>query len=98
MINQWNESGVNTGFEWYCPAVRGKAWSNVYISLGLEIDWLLKEYHPANSSSASATSNPGTRDIRIDVDPQFPAVLPGAEETIWGNYLCLGLLMFVVEF
>ena len=85
-INQWNESGVNTGFEWYCPAVRGKAWSNVYISLGLEIDWLLKEYHPANSSSASATSNPGTRDIRIDVDPQFPAVLPGAEETIWGNY------------
>jgi hypothetical protein len=85
-INQWNESGVNTGFEWYCPAVRGKAWSNTYISLGLEIDRLLKEYHPANSSSVSSTSNPGTRDIRIDVDPQFPAVLPGAQEKIWGNY------------
>ena len=85
-INQWNESGVNTGFEWYCPAVRGKAWSNTYISLGLEIDWLLKEYNPANSSSVIAGSNPGTRDIRIDVDPQFPAALPGAHEIIWGNY------------
>jgi len=85
-INQWNESGVNTGFEWYCPAVRGKAWSNTYIPIGLEIDRLLKEYHPANSSSVSSTSNPGTRDIRIDVDPQFPAVLPGAQERIWGNY------------
>ena len=85
-INQWNESAVKTGFEWYCPAVRGKAWSNVYISLGLEIDWMLKEYLPANSSGVTAASNPGARQIKIDVEPQFPAALPNAQETVWGNY------------
>ncbi|MCS5536986.1 MAG: hypothetical protein NZ770_02675, partial [Candidatus Poseidoniaceae archaeon] len=85
-INQWNESAVKTGFEWYCPAVRGKAWSNVYISLGLEIDWMLKEYLPANSSGVTAASNPGARQIKIDVEPQFPATLPNAQETVWGNY------------
>lgn len=85
-VNQWNASGVNTGFKWYCPAVRGNAWTNTYISLGLEIDWILKEYRPANSSGVVATSDPGSRDIRIDVEPQFPAVLPQAQEKVWGNY------------
>jgi hypothetical protein len=85
-VNEWNDSGVNTGFSWYCPAARGKAWYNFQDPLGLEIDWKLKQYLPANSNGVSATSNPGNRHTYIDVNPQFPAVLPDADEKIWGNY------------
>ena len=43
---------------------------------GFTIDWLLKRYEPAGSSGVNPTSNPGTRDIEIDIGLQSIATLP----------------------
>ena len=37
-LMQYNTTGVNTGYEWYCPAVRNYAWLKVINSAGFEID------------------------------------------------------------
>jgi len=85
-IMEWNETGVNAGFEWFCPAARNYAWNRVDNPAGFQIDWLLKEYHPLDSSNVIATSNPGTRDVEIIVEPQYLAILPNAEESINATY------------
>ena len=85
-IMEWNETGVNVGFEWFCPAARNYAWNRIDNSAGFQIDWLLKEYHPIDSSNVIATSNPGNRDVEIIVEPQYLAVLPNAEESINATY------------
>ena len=85
-INEWNATGVTQGFNWYCPDVRYNSWMRVSNSAGFTIDWLLKEYEPAGSSGVSASGNPGTRDIEIDVGLQNVATLPNAEQTISIDY------------
>ena len=74
-VNEWNVSGVSQGFNWYCPDVRYNSWMRVSNAAGFTIDWLLKQYEPAGSSGVNANSNPGTRDVVIDITPQAVATL-----------------------
>ena len=85
-VNEWNVSGVSQGFNWYCPDVRYNSWMRVSNAAGFTIDWLLKQYEPAGSSGVNANSNPGTRDVVIDITPQAVATLPNAEQTIFIDY------------
>lgn len=85
-INEWNETGVSQGYNWYCPAVRYNAWMRVSNSAGFTIDWLLKSYSPTDSYGVSDTSTPGTRNIAVDVDLQFLATLPNSEQTVTATY------------
>ena len=80
-VNNWNNTGVSGGFDWYCDAVRNYAWYQVDNPAGFTIDWKLKRYEPVNSSGVSASSSPGTRDTTIDVTPEFIAFfLNGTQE------------------
>ena len=54
-------SGDVTGFRWYCPSAKGEAWWHQEIELGLQIDFKLLTYTPAN------------RDPTITVETAFPA-------------------------
>ena len=85
-VNEWNVTGVSQGFNWYCPDVRYNSWMRISNAAGFTIDWLLKEYQPAGSSGVSASSNPGTRDIEIDIGLQAVATLPNAEQTVSIDY------------
>jgi len=84
---EWNETGVNAGFQWYCPAVRGPAWIRIANSAGFTIDWLLKEYSPADSWGVQDSSNPGARNVEIEVNTQSIATLPEAVQDISISYL-----------
>ena len=85
-INEWNQTGVSQGFNWYCPDVRYNSWMRVSNAAGFTIDWLLKRYEPAASSGVNPTSNPGTRDIDINIGLPSIATLPNAEQTISIDY------------
>ena len=85
-INEWNATGVSQGFNWYCPAVRYNSWMRVSNAAGFTIDWLLKSYEPAQSSGFNSGSDPGTRDLEIEIGLQSIATLPNAEQTISINY------------
>ncbi|MEK9730383.1 MAG: CARDB domain-containing protein [Candidatus Poseidoniales archaeon] len=86
-IMEWNGTGVNTGFNWYCPNVRGPAWNRVSNTAGFTIDWFLKTYSPADSTGVSATSDPGTRNKVINVQMTYPRVLPEIETSFSAQYL-----------
>ncbi|MAU74416.1 MAG: hypothetical protein CBC92_006290 [Euryarchaeota archaeon TMED132] len=85
-INEWNATGVSQGFNWYCPAVRYNSWMRVSNAAGFTIDWLLKSYQPAQSSGDVAGSNPGTRDLEIEIGLQGIATLPDVEQAITIDY------------
>jgi hypothetical protein len=85
-INEWNETGISLGFNWYCPAVRFNSWIRVSNAAGFTIDWLLKSYSPADSWGFQATSSPGERNVVVDVDLQFLATLPNSEQTVSVTY------------
>jgi len=85
-INEWNETGVGLGYNWYCPAVRYNSWMQLTNPAGFTIDWLLKSYTPSDSWGVQATSNPGARNVVIDVDLQFLATLPNSEQTVSVTY------------
>ena len=83
-VESTNNTGTPTGFEWYCPAVRSYAWSRIVNSAGFQIDWLLKTYNPAQSVGYTETSSPGYRNTVIEVEPEFVATLPDANESVYG--------------
>ena len=85
-INEWNETGVSQGYNWYCPAVRYNSWMRVSNAAGFTIDWLLKSYSPADSYGIATGSSPGTRNIEVDVDLQFLATLPDSEQMVTATY------------
>ena len=85
-INEWNETGVSSGYNWFCPAVRYNSWMRVSNAAGFTIDWLLKSYSPSDSWGVQATSNPGARNVVVDVDLQFLATLPNSEQTVSVTY------------
>jgi len=85
-INEWNETGVSSGYNWYCSAVRFNSWIQISHSAGFTLDWLLKSYTPADSWGVQATSNPGARNVVVDVDLQFLATLPNSEQTVTVTY------------
>ncbi|MDA8690537.1 hypothetical protein N9M86_05605, partial [Euryarchaeota archaeon] len=85
-INEWNETGVSQGYNWYCPAVRYNSWMRVSNAAGFTIDWLLKTYNPADSYGFTETSTPGTRNVAVDIDLQFLATLPDSEQILTATY------------
>ena len=85
-INEWNVTGVSQGFNWYCPDVRFNSWMRISNAAGFTIDWLLKSYEPADSNGVNANSNPGNRDIEIDIGLQGIATLPNVEQAITIDY------------
>ena len=85
-INEWNVSGVNQGFNWYCPDVRFNSWMRVSNAAGFTIDWLLKSYEPADSQGVSSGSNPGVRDYEIEVEPESIAVCPNCLQNVSIDY------------
>lgn len=86
-VNAWDESGDPDGFRWYCPEARSYAWNSfLESSLGMQIDWLLKEYSPVDSQGSNIASSPGIRKTVIDVNTQFDRVRPNADLAVWGNY------------
>lgn len=85
-INEWNVTGVSQGFNWYCPDVRYNSWMRISNAAGFTIDWLLKSYEPAGSSGVNPNSNPGNRDLEIDIGLQGIATLPNVEQTIFIDY------------
>ena len=86
-INRWNTTGTPTGFEWYCPAVRGPAWIRVQQSAGFQIDWTLKSYEPAASYGVSSTSDPGERCTELVLSTPYPAYLPSSTVDLTVEYV-----------
>ena len=85
-ISAW-DNGTADGYKWYCEAVRSYAWNSLSSpSLGLQIDWKLKEYDPIDSVGTNIGSSPGIRDTVIDVNPQFDRIRPDADLAVWANY------------
>ncbi len=66
-------SGDITGFRWYCPTAKGEAWWHQEIELGLQIDFKLLTYTPAN------------RDPTINVETAFPAWPLNTNMGAWVN-------------
>ena len=89
-IAEWNETGVNAGFNWYCPAVRGSVWNRITNPAGFTIDWLLKTYNPADSNNVNAGSSPGGRNTQIEVYTAYSATLPDSMEQISITYTVAG--------
>ena len=89
-IAEWNATGVNLGFNWYCPAVRGSAWNRIVNPAGFTIDWILKTYNPADSNSVDPASSPGGRNTQIHVSTATTATLPDAIEQVSIEYSVAG--------
>ena len=89
-IAEWNATGVNAGFNWYCPAVRGSVWNRIINPAGFSIDWILKTYNPTDSNSVVASSSPGGRNTQINVQTTTTATLPDAIEQISIDYSVAG--------
>ena len=49
-VNNWNNTGVSGGYDWYCDAVRNYAWYQIDNPAGFTIDWKLKTYEPVDSA------------------------------------------------
>ncbi|MBA88529.1 MAG: hypothetical protein CMB16_04605 [Euryarchaeota archaeon] len=90
-VNNWNNTGVSGGFDWYCAAVRNYAWYQIDNPAGFTIDWKLKRYEPVDSSGVVATSSPGIRNVAIGVTPEFVAILPNATEEVTGYFTVNGV-------
>ena len=89
-IAEWNATGVNLGFNWYCPAVRGSVWNRIVNPAGFTIDWILKTYSPADSNSVVPASSPGGRNTQITVSTATTATLPDAIEQVSIGYSVAG--------
>lgn len=89
-IAEWNATGVNSGFNWYCPAVRGSVWNKIINPAGFSIDWILKTYNPSDSNNVVASSSPGGRNTQINVQTTTTATLPNAVEQLSIDYTVAG--------
>ncbi len=85
-VNEWNATGVSSGFNWYCPAARFNSWIRISNAAGFTIDWLLKDYEPVDSFGVDKRKNPGARNVVIDVETQFIATLPDTMSKIYATY------------
>ena len=85
-VNEWNATGVSSGFNWYCPAARFNSWIRISNAAGFTIDWLLKDYEPVDSFGVNKRTNPGDRNVDIEVSTQFVATLPDSMSEIYATY------------
>ncbi|MDB2367780.1 hypothetical protein N9V76_05020, partial [Candidatus Poseidoniales archaeon] len=85
-VNEWNATGVSSGFNWYCPDVRFNSWIRISNAAGFTIDWLLKDYEPVDSFGVNKRTTPGDRNVDIEVTTQFVATLPDSMSEVYGFY------------
>ena len=85
-ISEWNATGVNLGFNWYCPEVRGSVWNRIINPAGFSIDWILKTYDPEDSNSVDVASSAGGRNTVLSIDTTTIATLPDAMEQLHIDY------------
>ena len=84
-MTSYDDNGTKTSFEWFCPEVRNYAWSNTEEDIGLVIDFRLKQYMPVASSGVVANTNPGYRDMNIDVELSSEITALNTPIEVWAN-------------
>ena len=80
-----NSDGVSTGYRWYCPEVSNYAWLHTEDDIGLTIDFRLKRFIPVGASGVDEYSNPGTRDLCLNVDLENPITALNSPMGVWVN-------------
>ncbi|MEC8670328.1 MAG: carboxypeptidase-like regulatory domain-containing protein, partial [Candidatus Thermoplasmatota archaeon] len=84
-LTSYDDNGTKTSFEWFCPEVRNYAWSNTEEDIGLVIDFRLKQYMPVASSGVVASTNPGYRNMNIDVELSSEITALNTPIEVWAN-------------
>ena len=84
-LTSYDDNGTKTSFEWFCPEVRNYAWSNTEEDIGLVIDFRLKQYMPVASSGVVANTNPGNRNMNIDVELSSEITALNTPIEVWAN-------------
>ena len=84
-LTSYDDNGTETSYEWFCPEVRNYAWSNTVEDIGLTIDFRLKQYMPVGSSGVVANTNPGYRDMNLDVELSSEITALNTPIEAWAN-------------
>ncbi len=84
-MTSYDDNGTKTSFEWFCPEVRNYAWSNTEEDIGLVIDFRLKQYMPVASSGVVANTNPGYRNMNLDVELSTEITALNTPIEVWAN-------------
>ena len=84
-LTSYDDNGTATSFEWFCPEVRNYAWSNTEEDIGLVIDFRLKQYMPVGSSGVVANTNPGYRNMNLDVELSSQITALNTPIEVWAN-------------
>ena len=84
-LTSYDDNGTETSFEWFCPEVRNYAWSFTEEDIGLVIDFRLKQYMPVGSSGVVANTNPGIRNMNLDVELSSEITALNTPIEVWAN-------------
>lgn len=84
-LKSYDDNGTETSYEWFCPEVRNYAWSHAEEDIGLVIDFRLKQYMPIASTGVVANTNPGYRNMNLDVELSTPITALNTPVEVWAN-------------
>lgn len=84
-LTSYDDNGTETSFEWFCPEIRNFAWSHTEEDIGLVIDFRLKQYLPVASSGVVANTNPGYRNMNLDVELSSQITALNTPIEVWAN-------------
>ncbi len=84
-LTSYDDNGTETSFEWFCPEIRNYAWSNTKEEIGLIIDFRIKQYIPVASSEVEVTTNPGYRNMNVDVELSTQITALNTPIEVWAN-------------
>ena len=84
-LTSYDDNGTETSFEWFCPEVRNYAWSFTEEDIGLVIDFRLKQYMPVGSSGVVSNTNPGYRNMNLDVELSSEITALNTPIEAWAN-------------
>ena len=84
-LKSYDDNGTETAYEWFCPEVRNFAWSHTEEDIGLVIDFRLKQYLPVGSSNVVSYTNPGYRNMNLDVELSTQITALNTPIEVWAN-------------
>lgn len=84
-LTSYDDNGTETSYEWFCPEVRNYAWSHTEEDIGLIIDFRLKQYMPVASSGVVTNTNPGYRNMNLDVELSSEITALNTPIEAWAN-------------
>lgn len=84
-LTSYDDNGTETSYEWFCPEVRNYAWSHTEEDIGLVIDFRLKQYMPVASSGVVSNTNPGYRNMNLDVELSSQITALNTPIEVWAN-------------